>query len=89
VLDRRPKMRRLLLGLCILVVAWYAALFVYGFANFPLAPYKRCDTHGYCDKSGQAHPRADFEAFSQWERLFLLSLPFGFAAAFVARRLWK
>ncbi|KQV46281.1 hypothetical protein ASC95_27150 [Pelomonas sp. Root1217] len=88
-LDRRPKVKRLLLGLCVLLVAWYAALFVYGFANFPMAPYKPCGTQEYCDKSGQPRAKADFEAFEQWERLFLLSVPLGIAAAFVVRKLWK
>ena len=88
-LDGRPRVRRLLRGLSIVVVIWYAVLFVYGFANFPMAPYRPCGAQSYCDKAGRQHPKADFDAFSQWERLFFISVPFGIAAAAVARKLWK
>ncbi|MEO6276723.1 hypothetical protein [Roseateles sp.] len=86
-LDKQPRLRRLLWVLCGIAITWFATLFVYGFVSFPFAPYKPCGTGAYCDKGGQLHSVADYESFSRWETLFKLSCPFGFVAGVLAWRL--
>ena len=80
-------MRRLLMGLAAAVVAWCAAVFAYGFVNFPATPYKPCGGDAYCDKLGRQHSKAEVEAFSRWNHVFLLSWPIGIVAIAVIQRM--
>jgi hypothetical protein len=82
-----PMMRRLLMGLAAVVVAWCAALFVYGFVNFPATPYKPCGGDVYCDKLGRPHSKAEVEAHAHWNRMFFLSWPFGVVAIVAIQRM--
>jgi len=82
-----PMMRRLLMGLAAVVVAWCAGVFAYGVANFPANPYGPCGGGAYCDKLGRQHSKAEFEAFSHWNRLLLWSWPFGIVAIVAVQRM--
>ena len=82
-----PRIRRLVIGLAALVVAWCAALFAYGFVHFPATPYKPCGADTYCDKLGRKHSSTEFEAFSRWNRLFGLSWPLGIVSILAMRRM--
>ena len=82
-----PMMRRLLTGLAAVVVAWCAALFVYGVVSFPANPYKPCGADAYCDKVGRQHSRAEFEAFSHWNRMLSWSWPLGILAIAAIQRM--
>ncbi|HEU6456171.1 MAG TPA: hypothetical protein VN201_11945 [Roseateles sp.] len=86
-LNNRPKTRRVLMTLCAVAVAWYMGLFACGAVRFPRAPYRSCGTDTYCDKLGQQRSKAEFEAFSRWERLFIWSVPLGFVAGGIVLRL--
>jgi hypothetical protein len=80
-------MRRLLMGLAAVMVAWCAALFAYGFVNFPATPYTPCGGDAYCDKLGRQHSKAEVEAFVHWNRIFALSWPFGIVAVVAIRHM--
>ena len=80
-------MRRLLIGLAALVVAWSAAVFAYGVVNFPANPYRPCGADAYCDKLGRQHSKEEFEAFSRWNRMLLWSWPFGIVAIVAIQRM--
>ena len=79
--------RRLLMGLAAVVVAWGAAVFAYGVVNFPANPYRPCGAEAYCDKLGRQHSKAEFEAFSRWNRMFLWSWPFSIVAVAAIQRM--
>jgi len=79
--------RTLLMGLSAVVVAWCAGLFAYGVVSFPANPYKPCGEVTYCDKLGRQHSKAEFEAFSHWNRLLLWSWPFGVIAILAIQRM--
>ena len=86
-LNSVPMMRRLLMGLAAVVVAWCAGVFAYGVVNFPANPYRPCAEGAYCDKRGRHHTKAEFEAFSHWNRLLLWSWPMGMAAIAAIQRM--
>lgn len=85
--DSVPMMRKLLMGLAAVVVAWSAAVFAYGVVNFPANPYTPCGADAYCDKLGRLHSKAEFEAFSRWNRMLVWSWPFGIAAIVAVQRM--
>jgi len=80
-------MPRLLMGLAAVVVVWCAALFAYGFVNFPATPYKPCGGDAYCDKLGRQHSKAEVEAYSHWNRMLLWSWPLGMVAIVAIQRM--
>jgi len=82
-----PMVQRLLMGLAAVVVAWCAGVFAYGVVNFPANPYRPCGADAYCDKVGRQHSRAEFEAFSRWNRMLLWSWPFGIVAIAAIQRM--
>jgi len=88
-LNNRPKTRKTLRLLYAVVITGYVCLFAYGAVNFPQAPYRPCGAQAYCDKLGQQHSKADFDAFSRWQHLFLWSSPFAFVACGVVLRLLR
>jgi len=85
--NSMPVMRRLLMGLAAVVVAWCAGVFAYGFVNFPANPYRPCGGGAYCDKLGRLHSKAEFEAFSHWNRMLLWSWPLGIVAIIALQRM--
>jgi hypothetical protein len=74
------RIQRLLIGLAAAIAIWSVAVFAYGLAHFPAYPYKPCEQNQYCDKVGKHHSKAEFEAFSRWNHILLLSWPLGVVA---------
>jgi hypothetical protein len=56
-----------------LLTAWILLLFCWGFAFYPLAPYKQCDGGHYCDKRHHYHSSDEYDAFKLWEAILFAS----------------
>lgn len=54
-----------------------ALLWIHGVYFYPDAPIFKCGD-GYCGKQHQAHTRAEFSAFYEWQSFYFLAFSFGF-----------
>jgi hypothetical protein len=69
-----------------LVVAWCIGWMAYGFFMYPNAPIKPCGNSTFCDKRHTEHTKAEYEQFSYWEMVLVMSWPFGMVSGYVIRR---
>jgi hypothetical protein len=78
-----------------LIFAWCLGCFAYGLIFFDDAPIHEntpqqpCSVGAFCGKTGRPHTKEEFEAFLEWQTIFVPSMIIGFFSMLFASLISK